>query len=270
MTPAFVVPLVATTANTRSAPPGQCSGDRSPQRRTRHPAALVGRHEQRLDIHDEGGRLPPTSAHLRMRARIPPKPMRDAPAASRHRRRAATSALRLPAVPPETNTPPAPSGKPDEVGDPAQRLVLGEHGAGTLHPRAPVDRRRSDDEIEQDRRLGRCGGHEREEPGVVDRDARRCEHVGEQPERFEATDPVLGDGLTDAGLQILLRSRLVERRRVEVGALDGVADDRLGQALGGAVRAMHPHRMAGDGIASGLRRSDRGARCPRCGPRRPS
>ena len=63
--------------------------------------------------------------------------------------RAATSAERLPSVPPCTNTPPASAGKPGEVGDPAQRLVLGVDRAGALQPRAAVDRRRADDEVEQ-------------------------------------------------------------------------------------------------------------------------
>jgi hypothetical protein len=68
-----------------------------------------------------------------------------------------------------------------EVGDPAQRLVLGVDGAGALEPRSGVDARRTDHEVEQDRRLGRGRRHERQEAGVVDRDARRREHVARTP-----------------------------------------------------------------------------------------
>ena len=83
-------------------------------------------------------------------------------------------------------------GQAGEVGDVAQRLVLGEHRAAALQPRAGVDAGRADDEIEQDRRLGRCGRHERQEARVVDGDARRCEHVAEHPQRLEAADAAPG------------------------------------------------------------------------------
>ena len=58
--------------------------------------------------------------------------------------------------------------KAGEVGDPSEGLVLRERGARTLQPRAAVDRRCADHEVEQHRCLGRRGGHEGQEPRVVD------------------------------------------------------------------------------------------------------
>ena len=72
--------------------------------------------------------------------------------------------------------------EPGEVGDVAQRLVLGVDRAGALQPRTGVDARRADHEIEQDRRLRRSRGDEAEEPRVVDADARGREHLLEDPQ----------------------------------------------------------------------------------------
>ncbi len=58
-----------------------------------------------------------------------------------------------------------------QVGEPAQRLVLGVDGAGALEPGPAVDRRGADDEVEQAGRLGR----RRRDEGQVARDGRpRC------------------------------------------------------------------------------------------------
>jgi hypothetical protein len=65
----------------------------------------------------------------------------------------------------------------NQVADPSQRLVLGEHGAGAFKPRAGVDARRRHRQVEQRGCLGRCGGHESEEPGMIDGEARLAEHV---------------------------------------------------------------------------------------------
>ncbi len=63
------------------------------------------------------------------------------PASARRRRivsRATTSADRLPAEPPETNTPPAVGGSPAMSAMRAEHLVLGHHRAGGLEPRDPL------------------------------------------------------------------------------------------------------------------------------------
>ena len=59
--------------------------------------------------------------------------------------------------------------QPGQVGDPAQRLVLGVDRAGALEPRSAVDARRPDDHVEGRRRLGRRVRDE----GQVARDDRR-------------------------------------------------------------------------------------------------
>ena len=112
-----------------------------------------------LGVHDVAGGLRSTSA--RRRSRRPARAAR--PAGLRRVRRAvcraATSADRLPIVPPGTNDAAGSGRQPGEVGDPAQGLVLGVDGARALEPRAAVDRRRADDEVEHRRGLasGRTG-----------------------------------------------------------------------------------------------------------------
>ncbi len=51
-------------------------------------------------------------------------------------------------------------GEPSSIGQIAQRLVLGEHGAAALHPGAAIDAARPDDEVEEDARFGGGGRHE--------------------------------------------------------------------------------------------------------------
>ena len=111
MTPAFVVPLVATTANSRS----RASASRPstvarsavavirPSRSagTTTTSASIARAAEAID------EWAPPDARSRPRVRSWTPPAR-----SRHCQRAAINALRLPAVPPLTNTPPAPAGIP--------------------------------------------------------------------------------------------------------------------------------------------------------------
>ena len=97
------------------------------------------------------------------------------------RRRAATSADRLPIGAAGHEHAAGAGGQPGEVGDPAQRLVLGVDRAGALEPRAAVDGRGADDEVEQRAASVGRARDERQVPGVVDRDARRGEHVAKTP-----------------------------------------------------------------------------------------
>ena len=172
-----------------------------------------------------------------------------------------SSALRLPAVPPLTNTPPALGGQAGEVGDPAQRLVLGEHRAAALQPRAGVDARRADDEVEQDRRLGRR------------RRARTTRSAGGRSEMH-------------AGASTSAKTRSASRPPMPVGG------DRRARPSPAARPAVAACRAAAGPVAPGRRRTarspasdvlgrrgsciecmrqhvrGRAARCPRCGPRR--
>ena len=54
-------------------------------------------------------------------------------------------------------------------------------------------------------------------------------------------DPRGCDGAPDHRPQLGGRARMVERRRLHPHAVDGVAHDRLGEHLAGAVVAVHRH-----------------------------
>ena len=86
---------------------------------------------------------------------------------------------------------------PDEVGDPAQRLVLGVDRAGALEPRARVDRRGPDDEVEHHGGVARGARDEGEVARVVGRQAGRREVLGEHPHRGDAAEALGGDRLAD-------------------------------------------------------------------------
>ena len=139
-------PPVATTAHTDV---GVGVGvERGAQRRAGEPVVVTGRHDERIDVHDPQ-RVDERRVGLVARARPASAPAgRGARAAAA---RAATSAERLPAEPPDTKHPPAAGGKSGEVGDPAQRLVLGVDRAGGLEP---VGRRRSPTPRPRCRRAG--------------------------------------------------------------------------------------------------------------------
>ena len=107
--PAFVAPALATTANTPSLP---SSIERARERRAGEPAPVVARARGTTSTSitraavDDGGVHACRHAPMRQRAgRSPPRRRRAAC-------RAATSADRFPAEPPDTNTPPASAGKP--------------------------------------------------------------------------------------------------------------------------------------------------------------
>ena len=125
-----------------------------------------------------------------------------------------------------------------QVGDVAQRLVLGEHGSATLHPRSGIDAGCADDEVEQDAGLGGGRRHERQEPRVVDRDARRGEHIAEHTQRLQPAEPTLGDGAPGHRRQLGKGAGAVERG-LHPHPIDGVAHDGLREHFGGHVVQVH-------------------------------
>ena len=129
--------------------------------------------------------------------------------------------------------------QPGEVGQPAQRLVLGVDGAGTLQPRPAVDGRRAHDEVEQRGGLGRRGRDERQVPRVVHRDARTGQHLVEQPQHPLAPQAVPGDRLADLLVQLVVRPGTVQRDRVQPHPPARVVDDGHGQTLGVVVVPVH-------------------------------
>jgi hypothetical protein len=125
------------------------------------------------------------------------------------------------------------------AGKPAERLVLGEDRPGRLHPGAPEHATGADHEVEQRRRLGRSGRHERQEAGVIDRDAGGRQHVAEDAQRLQPADACGRHGVAGHRPQLFLGAGVVQRWRVHPQALDRVADDRLDQDLVVGVQAMH-------------------------------
>ena len=95
--------------------------------------------------------------------------LRTGDAGLRRRAAAAARAERLPNVPPATKQPPASGGRPSEIGEPSQRLILGVDRSGAFEPRSAVDRERADDQVEQHRQFGGRARDKREVAGEVDR-----------------------------------------------------------------------------------------------------
>ncbi|MEI2704488.1 MAG: hypothetical protein V9E89_04315 [Ilumatobacteraceae bacterium] len=130
-------------------------------------------------------------------------------------------------------------GQAGQVGEVAQRLVLGEHGTAPFQPRSGVDARRPDDQIEQHGGLRRGRGHERQEPRVIDRDARRRQDVGEHAQGLEPADAPRVDRVTGHRPQLGHGARPVQRG-IHAHPVDGVAQDRLGEDFGRRIVQMHP------------------------------
>ena len=214
--------------------PGECLT----QRGAPHPALLIGRHQ--YDICVDGpcsgtdtrmgpfaGQQQPTCPVVVASGSVPPSEARRDQRAE------------VPCRPTGHEHPTCRGGESDQVGDVAKCFVLGEHRTSAFEPRTSVDAGGADDEIEEDGRLGRCCRHERQESRVIDRDARRPEHVGEDPQCLKAADALRRHRLADHGAQLFGWSRLVERRRVHPHSLDGVAHHSLGQYLGRPIVTMH-------------------------------
>ena len=117
---------------------------------------------------------------------------------------------------------------PDEVGDPAQRLVLGVHGTRALEPGAGVDRGRPDDEVEHHGGVTRRARDEGQVARVVGRQAGGGEVLREQTHGLDAAEPAGGDRLPDPRAQFGLGHRAVQRRG-HAHPLLGVGHHRVGQ-----------------------------------------
>ena len=186
--PKFVVPLVATTAKKVSGPcSSSTSRSRSPVRRhfssTSTPTISASMTWQAESMEECAALV---AAIRQGRAPAPVRP-RGWPGPSRSRaRRPAPRGFRWCR---RGRTRPRARRQPSEVGDPAQRLVLGIDGSGALEPGAAVDRGRPDHEVEHRRRLGGRARDEAEVARVVGGDARRCEVLLEQLQRRKAPMP---------------------------------------------------------------------------------
>ena len=115
-----------------------------------------------------------------------------------------------------------------QVGQPAQGLVLGVHGAGRAAPAARIHRRGGQGHVEQLGRMRGGGGDEGEEAGVLDRDAGRGERLGEDLQGRLAADAVLGHRLARRRSELLRRARRRKRPGRAMQALADVGDDVVG------------------------------------------
>ena len=126
--------------------------------------------------------------------------------------RAVTSADRFPIVPPETKQPAASVVPAEQVGDPAQCLVLGEDRARTRLPQAAEDVGRARHQVERDGCPGGCRRHVGQVQRIVLGARRRLEHLIEDAQRLRAADPGRRDCLAGGGGQ--LRHRAGRRLRI--------------------------------------------------------
>ena len=79
-------------------------------------------------------------------------------------------------------------GEVRQVGDPSQRLILGEDRTRALQPRSRVDTSGRHHHVEDDGRLGWSARHEREKLRMVHRDTRGRQNLGVDAQRLGATD----------------------------------------------------------------------------------
>ena len=251
MMPRLVVPEVATTAKA-SRPPGP---DRSfasacaTAPPVRQPAASGCTAMRSTSMAAAALLMEECASALAATAHLgSPEPPPSAGWAPRERRsraskRAATSADRLPSVPPCTKTPPAPAGKPARSASHLRAWFSAKTAPAPFEPTAAVEGRSAHDEVEQAAR--RRGGtrDEREVPRMVYRQARRRQGFGEDPKGALAAHAVLGDRLACGGLQLGRRPRAVEGRWPEVETLCRVGEDAGGERFGGFVPFVHvPYR----------------------------
>ena len=220
--PKFVVPQVATTAKNVSGP---CASRVGAQVLAGEPPPVVGLDPDELGVHDVAGRgdraVRPGRGRDAERAHALGGPVPGRRAGGVEGREVADGAARH-------EHPAGLRGHPDEVGDPAQRLVLGVDRARALEPGAGVDRGRPDDEVEHHGGVARRARDEGQVARVVGRQAGRREVLGEQPQRLEAAEALRGDRLADHRGERLRGRRPVERR-LHPDALLGIRDDRLGE-----------------------------------------
>ena len=138
MTPALVEPAEATTADTGRGWPASAVRSAPP---VITPSAPVGttsarRPSRRSALATDEWAVSATATHR-------------SPAGGPRLSRATASALRFPADPPLTKQPPAHGGRPAELGQEAQDLVLGVDRAGGLQPALPREGRGADDGVEE-------------------------------------------------------------------------------------------------------------------------
>ena len=185
MAPVFVAPADATTAQIVGVAAARRSA--SPVRRSASsPATSTTSRSSR-----RGGGARPTSGPTPRRRR---RGDRRRGGAARHVSRATASALRLPAEPPDTKQPPAPSGSPASERSQSSAALLGGDRATGLLPALARERPGADEGVEQRGRRRRRGRDVGEEAAVVEGDVVRQQHVVDERQRRVDPDARRRDG----------------------------------------------------------------------------
>ena len=154
--------------------------------------------------------------------------------------RATTSADRLAAEPPETKQPPAACRKTGPVRDQPQHLVLGVDRARGLQPGDALDRRAGDQHVEQQRRLGRRGRDEAEEPGAVRRDHRGGQARGVHAEHLVRVVRQVAEQAPHGEVELgRVAGALVQRDRVKPQPVLRVREHRPDHLLRGGIDTVH-------------------------------
>ncbi len=183
--PALVVPAVATTAMTSSARgcPSRAARSARPVSRWSSvgtTSASTPMTWRALPTEEWASSLTATSGLCRSE---PAPPVAGRVAGHHERREVPGRAARHEAAA-------GPGGQAGRPGDDLERLVLGDHDAGRLQPRRPVQRGAGDEHVEEERRLGRGGRDEGQEAGAVARHDRRGQLVHEQPHDLGGVVPL--------------------------------------------------------------------------------
>ncbi len=185
--PTFVVPRLATTANSPSVPD---SVERLAQRGAGHPATLVGRHQDDVDVHDVRGGVHRCVGLARGGEAPPGRPvaatLAGVVAGGDERRQVGRRAAADEAAAGARR-------EPGQPGQPVEGLVLGGDGAGPALPQPAEDARRADDEVEQVGRRRRRGRDVGEVQRRVHRAAGVHQDVAEQGQGAVAADAVRCD-----------------------------------------------------------------------------
>ncbi len=145
--------------------------------------------------------------------------------------------------------------EPGEVGEEAQRLVLGVHRARRLQPGDPAHRRCGHDHVEEQGRLGGCSRDEREEARAVARDDRRGDHVAKLLHHDLGVVAASADEARCARVEIIGLEPVVEGDGIEAQAFVGVLGHRARDARRQFVVAMHHAHGTAERVARRVRRS---------------
>ena len=246
--PAFVVPAVATTANTESGSPSASSAACSvlPVSRSSSVSTISGSTSMIRNAFATDEWVWSLTA-TRQRGRSGRgRPLRHVACHD--------EGGEVPGRAPGDEAPTGFGGQPREVGDEPQRLVLRVHRAGALEPRDRLQRRCRHHHVEQQRRLRRRGRDEGEEARAVARDHRGREHLGEDSQHVVGIVALRVQQVAGSRLQLVAVDGVVDRNRSELQPILRVREHGPRHAIGELVVLVHDETVPMVALATGPRR----------------